>query len=261
MSDNSVNSTIISNPSSISASDLIDEYEKISLLYVKLKEQTDKCEQEIYQLKRNLELSGKRETYLNQELESIAELHDQELIDVKEKHLTETDDLRTRLNNACQTNGTLETELERLKNEMVNVEAEKATKTTMTCSCNVNLVNESILSSSRLEYLEKIESEHFNTFRELDEIKQQLMESKLSIAKRDTELENLKDSYECVQENLKSKIVELEEKTQIIDTMQEKIIELSAELAEYKSGNNDHSMTILKIICICTHIEKKVILC
>lgn len=51
----------------------------------------------------------------------------------------------------------------------------------------------------------------------------------------------MKECYECAKENLKYKSEELENLQQINETMQEKIAELSSELASYQNGNNDHS--------------------
>lgn len=240
--------SIIASPSALAAEDLIDEYEKIAKFYRKLKDKTEKCEQEMFQLKRNLQLSDNRETYLNQELESITESHEKELADANFKYNTETQDLRARLTNMKQANGDLEAEMECLKNEIIAIKS--SAKATDTCQC-VNKTNESVLSISHIEYLEKLEADRMNMLHDIDELKEKLLESMQNIARNETEIENVKDCFECSQENLRSKNQELDEKNQIIDSLQEKIVELNVELAEYKSGNNQPSTLITSCLIKC----------
>lgn len=55
------------------------------------------------------------------------------------------------------------------------------------------------------------------------------------------ELDNLKDRCSCAEDNLESKRAELEEKCQQADALQEKVFELSSELATYKTDASDPS--------------------
>lgn len=61
-------------------------------------------------------------------------------------------------------------------------------------------------------------------------------------------LENLREQFSCAEDNLNTKRTELEEKTQMIDSMQEKILEITAELATYKSST-DTSKYFISLIC------------
>lgn len=230
--------TIITNPCALAAEELIDEYEKISQCYCKLKDNTEKCEQQIFQLKRNLELSEKRESYLSQELELLTECHEKEMADAKQKYNAETQNLRTRLTNVEQINGELECEIERLKGDTVEIDF--GSKANEACMCG-NKANESVPSNSQLEYLEKLENDRMCMLQDMDDLKGKLVESMQCLARNETELENIKDCFDCSQENLRSKNQELYEKNQIIDSLQERIVELNAELADYKSGNNGPS--------------------
>lgn len=230
--------TIISNPSTLVMEDLIEEYEKISQVYCELKENNEKSEQENFQLARNLELSKKREIYLCQELESLTESHERESTDIKHKYSLETNDLRTRLTNVIETNEELENVIDRLKKEMVSLEL--VTKAKEPCECGT-VTDESVLSNSRFQYLEKLESDRLTMLQDMDDLKHKLMESIQCLARNENELENIRDCFECSQENLRSRNQELDEKNQIIDSLHEKMVELTAELAEYKSGNNEPS--------------------
>lgn len=64
-------------------------------------------------------------------------------------------------------------------------------------------------------------------------------------------LENLREQCACTEDNLNTKRNELEEKTQMIDTMQEKIAEISAELATYKSNTDTSNFLRSHFLLIC----------
>lgn len=213
--------TIITNPCALAAEELIDEYEKISKYYCKLKDNAEKCEQEIFQLKRSLELSEKRESYLCQELELLTESHEKEMSDAKQKYNTETQNLRIRLANVEETNGELECEIERLKGDAVEIDF--VSRANQACMCS-NKANESILSNSQHEYLEKLENDRMCMLKDMDDLKGKLIESMQCLARTETELENIKDSFECSQENLRSKNQELHEKNQIVDSFRRELL-------------------------------------
>lgn len=55
----------------------------------------------------------------------------------------------------------------------------------------------------------------------------------------------MKECYDCAKENLKYKTEEYENLQQINETLQEKVAELSGELAAYQNGNVNHSKLCL----------------
>lgn len=63
-------------------------------------------------------------------------------------------------------------------------------------------------------------------------------------------MENLREQYSCAEDNLNSKRAELEEKTELIDSMQEKIVEMTAELATYKNNTDTSKWPFQKCHCI-----------
>lgn len=225
--------SIISNPSDLLFEDLIDEYEKLSQFHRKLKENSEKCEQEHFQLRRDLELAAKRETYLSQEIDSLIESHEKELFDAKQKTDSEINDLRARLTEAKYLNREQESEIDRLKGELVASQTESKRKESCDCGTSKNE------SKSRMEYLEKMEKERMYMLHEIENLKDQLTESAQCLARNDTELQNMIDCFECSEENIRAKNQELDEKNCTIDSLHEKIIELNTELAELKSGNSE----------------------
>lgn len=57
----------------------------------------------------------------------------------------------------------------------------------------------------------------------------------------------MKECYDCAKENLKYKTDEYENLQQINELLQEKMAELSNELAAHQNGNIDHSKLYLNI--------------
>lgn len=55
----------------------------------------------------------------------------------------------------------------------------------------------------------------------------------------------MKECYDCAKENLKYKTEEYGNLQQINETLQEKVAELSSELAAYQNGNVNHSKLYL----------------
>lgn len=174
----SQNTTIFQDPASLSHDDLVDEYEKISRRYAELKQSEDSCQQQIYEIKRQLELSGKRESYLTQELETITEVQDGELSALREKQRTDAEEMRQRLAEAKETIGGLEMELERMKKEQLQV-VEKVVPAIAVAS------NDSILSESQREHFDKLEAENTGLIGLCEELKEKYMEALKQVADKE----------------------------------------------------------------------------
>lgn len=174
----SQNTTIFQDPASLSHDDLVDEYEKISQRYTDVKQSEDSCQQQIYEIKRQLELSGKRESYLTQELETITEVHDGELAKLREKQRADAEEMRQRLAEAKETIGGLELELERMKKEQL----EKVTKVVPVVAV---ASNESILSESHREQLDKLEAENTGLIELCEELKEKYMDALKQVADKE----------------------------------------------------------------------------
>lgn len=241
--------TIISDVSALSADDLVTEYNKLANHYRNTKEYVEKCEQELFEVKRNMELSSKREKFLNQELESITEVHEKELIDATNKHNVEINHFRSRVAQAEQMIADSDAEIERMKEEMDAVSKDLKTKQAIQHDTTENTC---VLSDSQLEYFGKLEKDQMNILQDLDTLKDKLKETVQQLARKEIELENLQDRFECSQENFRSKSHELDEKCQTVDSLQEKIVELTMALAEYKSGNNESSECFIYAGAIAT---------
>lgn len=233
-------SATILNPIGLTHDDLLDEYDKLSQLYSSLRKQSEKSSQEIFELRRGAELSEKREKYLNQELESLSEIQNKELHEEKQKHSYEADELRHRLNAAKSSFVELEMELDKVKEELAGARALLESKPAE-CKCKEK-ARETTADDAQTDLLEKMEQEQQTLLEELDELKRKLHEALQANSRYEIELENVKECLLCTKGNLNNKNDELEEKNQIIDTLQEKMIGLSAELEELKNGTGNKSV-------------------
>lgn len=165
--------TIVQDPLSLSTEDLIEEYDKIKKSYSKAKNVIDSYRQKMHQLNRNMELSGIRENELKDELQSIAEVHEQELIDERKKFQCESNGLRNRLDDVKATNEQLESEVERLKLKIEDSAKNVRNPVTIEAKCDPN---ETIVSVNRLDYLVDLETKYFKLIDERNELKAEISE-------------------------------------------------------------------------------------
>lgn len=165
-----MDTSIVLNPSILANDDLIEEYGKLSKIYLNLKVQIDVSAQENYELKRKMELVVAREQCLNDELQAIADNFNQDLSAERKKFSDEADDLRTRLKDAKTVNEELQEEIEQMKHDR------DALKTNLDGRISIGMQQvfaptDTVISNSRLEYLERLEFEHNDLTVEMDGLK------------------------------------------------------------------------------------------
>lgn len=177
--DEEENFTVVLKPKLLSTTDLIDEYETLSAKYLESKKQIDAFEQMVYGLKRKEELGVARETALTDELQSITDAHNDELEQVKRKYSLEMDEMRNRLNDEKLVKEHLESEIERLNNELALANkrlAEKSATETKPLD-----PNEVIVSIHRLEFLEQLEAAQEKRIGECAELNSQIGQLRLDL--------------------------------------------------------------------------------
>lgn len=106
----SANSTIISDPSQLTNSDLVEEYDKLSGAYRQLQRTEERQLQQIYELKRNLQTVTNAETHLTAELEFITGGHAVEMDKQQQRHRTELAEMRVKLSEAQEANASADGE-------------------------------------------------------------------------------------------------------------------------------------------------------
>lgn len=174
--------TVVMNASALSTSDLIEEYEKLAAKYLQAKNVVDRLEQEAYQLKRNSELAAAREATLNDELQSIAEVHNAELVEVKRKMALELDELRNRVNDEKESREHFEAEVERLNGEMQTLEKRLAEKSNVQEKSITP--NETEITIDRLQFLENLEVEHTKRVNDVNEMSGQVTNLKIELSQQ-----------------------------------------------------------------------------
>lgn len=155
--------TIIQDPSSLSDFALAEQYQKLSTGYLKQKLLIDQFKQRIYTLEQEKRLM---DNVLQDELQSVTENNDRELEHLKRKFVTENKDLHNRFAELNITIEKLELENEHLRSELK--EAHKQPLAPELKACNED---EIIESRKRIEYLEKIEADHFALVDEIVDFK------------------------------------------------------------------------------------------
>lgn len=229
------NQTIINNLEELSREEIIEEYTRLSRLYTELKESDDAAQQKVYELRRNLELANNREAFLTHELETINEQHDVELRKICDKQRDEIDELRRRLVESKESVSNLESELEQLRTELA--EAKQIVPAAAPAT-----TNDSTLSDHQMEYLAKLEAENMQMIEVHNEINCKYLDVLRQVSEVQQTADNWKDRCECAEENLTAKRNELEEERTLSESLQEKMVHLSSELASFKSNAADMSM-------------------
>lgn len=159
--------TVLLNPSLLSASDLQEEYKILSAKYLQFKQANDKLQQDNYQLKRDIALSGMREATLNDEMQSITDIHSAELAEIQRKNSIEINELRNRLYDEKHSKENLEHEIERLNRE-IQILAKGSQEKQSTIAKPLN-PNETIVLIDRLESLEKHEANHYEYVQQVNQ--------------------------------------------------------------------------------------------
>ncbi|XP_031625911.1 protein Spindly [Contarinia nasturtii] len=227
---------IVKNPSALSIHDLVEEYDKLTASYMQHKVLLDHCKQQVYTLKKEKDLKDK---ILNQELQVITENYEGELKETKIKHSIQIGELQSRLTDTRSALEKLELENQQLQNELTTTLNEQSSK-----PCpeqNTISENETIVSKKRMEYLTKIENEFIQLTAELAQVKSEKAQLMSQVTQKQSDLDEVKEYYECSKQNLEYKTDELNEAQLIIESLQEKLVEIENELLSYKNGKPDHN--------------------
>lgn len=215
----------------LSREEIIEEYQKLSAKFAAVKTSEEVALQKNHEYRRNLQLALNREEHLTHELEAFNEQKGSVSLESSEKLRAELEVFRRRMEEAKERAEIAEADAEQLRQEVARLVVEQSAKQPAASS----VVNESILSDNQREHLDNLEAMNAELLQshemhqtELVEVMQQLSEMKRSE-------ENLMDRLQCAEENLQAKRDELEEKSVLIDSLEEKVAILTAELGSLQS--------------------------
>lgn len=229
------NSTILSDPNSLSKDELVDEYDKLSIAYKNEKKSNERFKQTIHELKLNLQTAQNAESFLSTELDAIQSTQSTIIKDIIEKHQIELENLRKRYEEAKEFNLSQETDLATKRDIIEELKLQLLESSTKS--------NDSINRQSQSQFVEMLLKENDklkaiqDEFIESENILREQLQSEL-IAKEQnkTKIFQLEEQCECLTETLATKRNELDEKNDLYEALQEKVCALSGELASLKNN-------------------------
>lgn len=230
----SKNDTIVAGVENLSQDDLVDLYHKLAESYRVLKEGNEECKQEFHQQKIQIKILVSSQNHLQNELESINATHDEELQNIIRKNSSVVDHLKITTNELMADKIQLETKVDELNSKLLVIQLEHdKLKTKSLCQRTHTRVSDSF--SRNLE----LENESLQLM--LNEVKAKLDEAESESSRKQSRLEEFNEQILCMEDNLESKKSEIEEKNDATEILQEKIHELTVELAMLKTAPDDPS--------------------
>ncbi|XP_060659388.1 protein Spindly [Drosophila nasuta] len=218
----------------LSVDDIIEEYKLLHGRHEQLKERCDADAQRIHELKRSLDTSLAAEKYLTQELEQYNQQAQVACPDNELRLQQELDELRRKYRNLQMEHETLqqdhdakteETECLKSKLEATVRDLESST------ALKANSADDEIVN--RLTAMEQENAELIQKLAEYEDVK---VQNTFAVAEQEKTIEILKDQLSCMEENLRGKRDELEEKLQLLESSQEQLVEANAKIAMLSSA-------------------------
>ncbi|XP_034099683.1 protein Spindly [Drosophila albomicans] len=218
----------------LSVDDIIEEYKLLHGRHEQLKERCDADAQRIHELKRSLDTSLAAEKYLTQELEQYNQQAQVACPDNELRLQQELDELRRKYRNLQLEHETLqqdhdakteETECLKSKLEATVRDLESST------ALKANSADDEIVN--RLTAMEQENAELIQKLAEYEDVK---VQNTFAVAEQEKTIEILKDQLSCMEENLRGKRDELEEKLQLLESSQEQLVEANAKIAMLSSA-------------------------
>uniref|UniRef100_A0A1A9ZVG7 Protein Spindly n=1 Tax=Glossina pallidipes TaxID=7398 RepID=A0A1A9ZVG7_GLOPL len=214
-----------SDVSNLSPEDLLKMYYKLSDQYQEMVKVNEADAQRIYDLKRALHTAAAAESFLSQELEQLTSYENN-------RNTNDLQQLRQEVERLENDNRKLKQDFDVLVDE--NIQLSKVAEETVKNKTDPPVVaspQESKLSDEDVERMQMLENENFELLRKMEEFQQSFVRYTLTIAEYEKNIEILRDQVNCLEENLKSKQADLEEKVSMLESTQEQLIEANASLA------------------------------
>lgn len=214
-----------SNVYNLSPEDLLDKYCKLNDRYQEMVKVNEADTQRIYELKRALHRATAAEAFLSQELEQLTSYENN-------RNTNDLQQLRQEIERLENANRKLKQDFDVVVDE--NVQLSKVAEETVKNKTDSPIVapsQESKLSDEDFERVQMLENENFELLRKMEESQQSFVRYTLTIAEYEKNIEILRDQVNCLEENLKSKQADLEEKVSMLESTQEQLIQANASLA------------------------------
>ncbi|XP_067643141.1 protein Spindly-B [Eurosta solidaginis] len=216
---------------SLPLEDLQDYYGKLFERYRQMRDDAEEDTQRIYELKRTLETAYAAQNYLSQEIEDLM----QTLASIENESKGQTK-AQTELEDLRRQHHTLTTDYTTLQQDYAAMAAENAElrKQLETAKSEKRLSTSSIIDAGTEELTKRIsilEGENFSLMQKLEEFQDNVVKQTMALAERESNIEILRDQVTCLEENIRSKRDDLNEKTTLLESTQEQLAESNARLA------------------------------
>lgn len=228
------NETVLSQFETLPYEDLLDAYEKLSDSYRKIKDLHETEHQIAYELKRNNQVLSSSEMYLQNELETINVIHNKELDEVRQKNINILEEIREKNHELLSDNSKLENKNEDLNSKITDLEYDVEM---LKARCSEEKPRPRISDV----HPTPLEQENENLQLVIDELRENMEAMSHQNKTYVQKLEELNEKVMCLEDNLESKKSELDEKMESIESLQDKITEMTVEMAIYKSAPEDAS--------------------
>ncbi|XP_017858698.1 PREDICTED: protein Spindly [Drosophila arizonae] len=214
--------------------DIVEEYKLLHERHERLKERSEEDAQRLHELKRSLDTSLAAERYLTQELEHLSAQTQASGPTPEPRVQQELEELRRKYKNLQLEHETLQQDYDAKVEDVVSLKAklESAVRDLESFALvKANSVDDEI--TSRFNAMELENAELMHKLAEYEEIK---VKNTFAIAEQEKTIEMLKDQIDCLEQNLRSKRDELEEKLQVLESTQEQLVDANAKIAMLSSA-------------------------
>lgn len=226
--------TIVADVETLAQDDLVDIYKKLADSYRSVKEENDKCKQNLHHQTQQSKMLINSQNDLQNELENINSIHKIELEELTKKNAAA-------IENSKELNQELISDKNQLEQKVVDLNKVVLDFKKQCDELKARVADLKPAPRVSDGFSRKMEFENENLRIEMQELQAKLSELSMMHSEKIAQIDNLSEKISCLEDNLDSRKIEIEEKNDAIEGMQEKFLELTAELASLKSNPDDAS--------------------
>ncbi|EDV99147.1 protein Spindly [Drosophila grimshawi] len=215
--------------SALSIDDIVEEYKILHDRHQQLKERSEDDAQRIHELKRSLDTALAAEKYLTQELEHLSAQAQAACPSADDRMLKELEEVRRKYKSLQLEQEILQQDYDAKVEETSTLRAKlesAARDLELNATLKANSSHDE--SASRLSVLELENAELMQKLAEYEDAK---VQNTFALAEQEKTIEVLKDQVSCLEENMRSKRDDLEEKLQLLESAQEQLVDANAKIA------------------------------
>lgn len=227
--------TIVADVQALPQDDVVVLYYELAECYRNVKKEFEECKQELHHQTQQNKVLTSSQNDLQLEIDSINSNHKQEMGEAIQKHLSEKGELKLRIQTLLAEKSQNEESLQDVNNEISELKK----------LCN-ELKEKVALKSVDQSHgnLRELETENESLRMNLMEIQSKVEELTANNYEKLLLTESLNEKVVCLEQNLECRKLELEEKDEAVEALQQRLLEISASLqshASLKSSPQDTS--------------------